>query len=90
MSFCREIDDGVEPVLFEKRLDLRGLGDISTNESVTRVRSHLGEVEQIPGVCQKVVINDLDIITGPQDVSNKAGTDESGPSCNKNFHSNLP
>src|SRR5262249_5088685 len=82
-----KVDDCIEPVLFEQRVDLSSIGDITPEKCITRMFRNSADVPEISGIRQKVVIHDLYIRLFVQNVSDETGTDESGSACNKNFHS---
>src|SRR5262249_35757748 len=86
VRFSCKIHDAIELVAFEYIPDLSGVCDVASGEFVSRVGCHFLDVPQITCVSQKVIIHNLDVGTCAQDISNEAGSDEPGSSCNENLH----
>lgn len=78
MRFRSQMDHPVGPVFFEDLQYMPGIGDVGFNEGVIRPVLDILQVLQVPGIGQRIQIDDL--ITGifGNKLSHNMGTDKSG------------
>src|SRR6266404_2045845 len=89
MGFRGEIDKGVKAA-FENIGDRFGIADVAANKVVTRIGGQVAEALRVSGVGQLVEIDDVNIATSAQNVSNEIRADESCPARHQEFQSNSP
>lgn len=78
MRFRSQVDDPVRLVLFEDLQYMPGIGNVGFHEGVIRLVLDILQVLQVPGIGQRIQIDDL--ITGifGNKLSHNMGTDKSG------------
>ncbi len=78
MALCREMDDGVDAVLAQERVDERAIGDVALDEAVPPARVEAGEVLARAGVGERVEGDHARRRIRPEEVVNEARPDEAG------------
>ena len=83
MAFGREVDDGVDVVLFDGLGHFVGIADIAPNEGVAGIVADIGQVVQVGRVGEFVVDDDVVVGIFRQHVVDEVGADEAGPAGDK-------
>jgi hypothetical protein len=80
MGFGSEVDNGIHPFA-DPFLHPRGIGNVPSDEMVTRGTREIGEVFQISGIGQLIYINQRIIRIGFQKITDEVASDEPTTAC---------
>ena len=73
-----EVDDGVDAMLAQQRVDERAIGDVALDEAVPPARVEAGEVLERAGVGERVEVDHARRRIRSEEVVNEARPDEPG------------
>jgi len=89
MSFRREMNDRVEPLL-KDFIDSPLVSDVATYKVISVILCNLDKVFDVSGVGKFVEVEEFEIGPIVQDIPHKIRTDEAGSAGNEDFHSVSP
>ena len=90
MAFRGEVDDGIELVGLEDRVELGLVRDVGPDKRVARVFFQGGQVFKVAGIGQRVQVDHLVAGPGGKNMMNEIASNETGAACDEQNHQYRP